>query len=123
MRVRSLGWEDPLEKEMATHSSIFAWIIPWTEEPGGLQPWGCRELDTTEQLENEEIHFNMSFTDFETYQKIGNSYVPSALDVDNTCLDIDSVQCWAPRESRKRDRTPSQPRAVSVRCSSSDRWL
>ena len=35
--VRSLGWEDPLEKEMATHSRIFAEIIPWTEEPGGLQ--------------------------------------------------------------------------------------
>ena len=36
-RVRSLGREDPLEKEMATHSSILAWRIPWTEEPGGLQ--------------------------------------------------------------------------------------
>ena len=36
-KVRSLGWEDPLEKEMATHSSILAWRIPWTEEPGGLQ--------------------------------------------------------------------------------------
>ena len=36
-RVRSLGWEDPLEEEMATHSSILAWRIPWTEEPGGLQ--------------------------------------------------------------------------------------
>ena len=35
--VRSLGWEDPLEKEMATHSGILAWIIPWTEEHGGLQ--------------------------------------------------------------------------------------
>ena len=35
--VRSLGWEDPLEKEMATHSSVLAWEIPWTEEPGGLQ--------------------------------------------------------------------------------------
>ena len=35
--VRSLGWEDPLEKEMATHSSILAWRIPWTGEPGGLQ--------------------------------------------------------------------------------------
>ena len=34
--VRSLGWEDPLEKEMATHSSIHAWEIPWTKEPGGL---------------------------------------------------------------------------------------
>ena len=34
--VKSLGWEDPLEKDMATHSSILAWKIPWTEEPGGL---------------------------------------------------------------------------------------
>ena len=36
-RVRSLGWEDPLEKEMAAHSSVPAWRIPWAEEPGGLQ--------------------------------------------------------------------------------------
>ena len=36
-QVQSLGWEDSLEKEMATHSSILAWEIPWTEEPGGLQ--------------------------------------------------------------------------------------
>ena len=36
-RVRSLGWEDPLQEEMATHSSILAWKIPWTEKPGGLQ--------------------------------------------------------------------------------------
>ena len=38
--ARSLGQEDPLEKEMGTHSSIFAWRIPWTEEPGGLQSIG-----------------------------------------------------------------------------------
>ena len=38
--VQSLGQEDPLEREMATHSSILAWRIPWTEEPGGLQPMG-----------------------------------------------------------------------------------
>ena len=43
-RVRSLGWEDPLEKEMATHSSILAWIIPWTEEPGGLQSTGSQRV-------------------------------------------------------------------------------
>ena len=36
-QVPSLGWEDPLEKEMATHSSILAWRLPWTEEPGGVQ--------------------------------------------------------------------------------------
>ena len=40
MQVQSLGWEDPLEKELATHSIIPAWKIPWTEEPGGLQSIG-----------------------------------------------------------------------------------
>ena len=45
--VRSLGQEDPLEKEMAIHSSILAWKIPWTEEPGRLQPMESQELDTT----------------------------------------------------------------------------
>ena len=40
----SLGWEDPLEKEMATHSSILAWRIPWTEEPGGLQSTGSQRV-------------------------------------------------------------------------------
>ena len=47
-RVRSLGWEDPLEKEMATHCSILAWKIPWTEELGGYSPWGRKESDMTE---------------------------------------------------------------------------
>ena len=42
--VRSLGWEDPLEKEMATHSSILAWRIPYTEEPGTLQCMGSQSL-------------------------------------------------------------------------------
>ena len=41
-RVRSLGWEDPLEKGMATHSAILAWKTPWTEEPGGLQSMGLQ---------------------------------------------------------------------------------
>ena len=45
--VQFLGWEDPLEKEMATHSSILAWRIPWTEEPGRLESVGSKELDTT----------------------------------------------------------------------------
>ena len=48
--VQSLGQEDPLEKEMATHSSILAWRIPWTEELVGLQSMGHKESDTTEQL-------------------------------------------------------------------------
>ena len=50
--VRSLGWEDPLEKGKATHSSVLAWRIPWTV----YSPWGCRELDTTEWL-SLSLHF------------------------------------------------------------------
>ena len=42
--VQSLGWEDPLEKEMATHSSILAWKTPWTEEPGRLQSMGLQRV-------------------------------------------------------------------------------
>ena len=44
--VRSLGWEDPLEEEMATHSSILAWEIPWAEEPGWLQAMGSQKSQT-----------------------------------------------------------------------------
>ena len=43
-RVQSLGQEDALEKRMATHSSVLAWRIPWTEEPGGLQPMGLQRV-------------------------------------------------------------------------------
>ena len=48
--VRSLGQEDPLEKELATHSSILAWRIPWVEEPGGLQSMGSQTVGMIEQL-------------------------------------------------------------------------
>ena len=47
--VRSLGGEDPLEKEMATHSSVLAWRIPWTEDLGDYSLWGPKELSTTER--------------------------------------------------------------------------
>ena len=52
--VQSPGWEDPLEKGMATHSSNLAWKIPWMEEPGRYSPWGRKELDMTERL---HFHF------------------------------------------------------------------
>ena len=45
MQVQSLGWEDPLEKEMATHSKILAWKTPWAEEPGRLQSMGLRRIE------------------------------------------------------------------------------
>ena len=55
-QVQSLGQEDLLEKEMATHSNILAWKILWTEEPGRLySPWGCKESDTTERLHYDPI--------------------------------------------------------------------
>ena len=61
-RVLSLGQEDPLEKGMATHSSILAWRIPWSEEPGGLHSqWGHKESDTAERL-NTCTHFDVQTT-------------------------------------------------------------
>ena len=54
--VRSLGWEDPLEKGMAARSRILAWRIPWTVKLSGLQSMGHQELDTTEGLNTSHIH-------------------------------------------------------------------
>ena len=56
MQVWSLGREDALEEEMATHSSILAWKIPWIEEPGRLQSWGCKEPDMTEVIYHTRRH-------------------------------------------------------------------
>ena len=53
--VQSLDQEDPLEKRIATHSSILAWEIPWTEEPGGLQSMGSQESDTTEYVAHTQL--------------------------------------------------------------------
>ena len=52
--VRSLGQEDPLEKEMATHSSILTWEIPWTEEPGGLQSMGSQRVGHDLETEHKQ---------------------------------------------------------------------
>ena len=61
--VLSLGQEDPLEKEVATHSSILAWRIPWTEEPGGLQSMRSQESDTSEQLNTFTLSYIMYIYD------------------------------------------------------------
>ena len=63
-QVQSLGWENPLEKEMATHSSILAWKIPRLEEPWGLQCMGSQKLDTTEWL-NSRRNFISYFSQLE----------------------------------------------------------
>ena len=71
--IQSLGWEDPLQKGMATHSSILAWRIPWTEEPGRLHsPWGHKESDTTEQL----IHTH-TYTHTHTHTHTHRAYTAS----------------------------------------------
>ena len=54
-RVPVLGREDPLEKETTTHSSIFAWRIPWTEDPGRIQSMGSQDLDTTKYLNHHPL--------------------------------------------------------------------
>ena len=54
--VQSLGQKDPLEKEMATHSSILAWKMLWTEDPGGLESMGSQKSNTTEQLSMQTHH-------------------------------------------------------------------
>ena len=61
--VRSLGQEDPLKKEMATHSSILAWKIPWTWSLVGYSPWGHKESDSTETLTPSKIN-DMVFLKF-----------------------------------------------------------
>ena len=54
-QFQSLGWEDPLEEGIATHSSILAWRIPWTKEPDRVQSRGHKELDMTERLSRSEF--------------------------------------------------------------------
>ena len=61
--VRPLGWEDPLEKDMATRSRMLACKIPWTEEPGGCSPWGRQESDLTGRLESTRTPTTMKLTE------------------------------------------------------------
>ena len=63
----------PLEKEMATHSSILAWKIPWTKEPGGVQPMGCKELDTTNRLNDDNENNNANNYKHNIAQKISKT--------------------------------------------------
>ena len=75
-RVRSLGWEDPLEKEMAAHCSILAWRMPWTEEPGELQSAGLQrvgpDLVTSPHLTKGIIGFPHSSVGKETACNLGD---------------------------------------------------
>ena len=70
-QVQSLGGEDPLEKEMATHSSILGWKIPWAEEPGWLQSMGCKESDTTERLNHHHHTHRHGLSSWDYYSVAG----------------------------------------------------
>ena len=72
IQIRSLGQEDPLVERMATQSSILAWRIPGTEEPGGLQSMGLQRSDTTEQLTLS--HFSMEINLTISKKKLPNAY-------------------------------------------------
>ena len=67
--VRSLGQEDALEEGMATHSSILAWRIPWTEESGELQLWGHKELDTTEYIIPTPLPQRLKISNLELFKR------------------------------------------------------
>ena len=73
--VWSLDWEDPLEKGMATYSSILDWRIPWTEEPGdrkAYSPWGHKESDTPEKL---ALHFHIIYVHIQMWEaRVFHSY-------------------------------------------------
>ena len=80
MQVPSLGQEDPLEKEMAAHSSILAWKIPWTEEPVGLYiPGGFKELDMTELLSRALGDYSLTELTRHIYVNVQQSHVPDQL--------------------------------------------
>ena len=66
-----------MDKGMATHSSILAWRIPWTEEPGGIQTMGHKEVDTTEQLTHTHTHTHTHTTFIEYYKDIYYNYKDS----------------------------------------------
>ena len=85
--VRSLGREDPLEEEMATHSSVLAWRIPCTEEPGGLQSMGSKKkLDTTEHTANTHTHTQMPLTVSPTWTVFSLSHTLDVCAALNYCL-------------------------------------
>ena len=81
--VQSLGWEDPLEEGMATHSSVLAWRIPWTEEPGRLQSSGlqrvrhdCRDLaDMLNLFRNFQIVFQSSSIILHSYGRMSDQFL------------------------------------------------
>ena len=95
IQIWSLGWDYPLEEGIATHSSILAWRIPWTEEPGELySPWGCRELDTTEATQY-ACHGYSPWSWEVTFPLLLNCFSVCFLSHENSCQTENSYeQMW-----------------------------
>ena len=89
--VQFLGWEDALEKEMATHSNTLPWKIPWTEslvgssEPGSSSPWGHKESDTTEWL---HFHFQVGHS-FSSKEQASFNFIAAV----TICSDLGGQKC------------------------------
>ena len=99
-QVQSLGQEDPLKKKMATHSSILAWEIPWTEEPGGLQSMGSPRVGHNSATEHTRILYSTTMT--KVQREIPCSWVPKASPW--------WIQCLSPSRSE----IPAQPAPTSL---------
>ena len=89
--VQSLGWEDLLEKEMATHSSILAWRVPWTEEPGGLQSMGLQRIG---HKWGTNFHFHFSRFAW-AFIWLSNSFRDLSLCTQWTWIWANSRRCWS----------------------------
>ena len=88
-RVRSLGWEDPLEKKMATHSDVLAWRIPWTEEPGELQSMGSKSVGqdyTTFTFHTKYIMQNARLDESQAGIKMAGKNIDNLIYADDTTL-------------------------------------
>ena len=97
--VRSLDQEGSLEEGMATHSSILAWRIPCTEEPVGYSPWGCEELDMTEQVSTSTTTILVSGSEYAAVGpnpvELGSEYNSSAAGIQLTSAQGMSASCDA----------------------------
>ena len=113
--VQSLGWEDPLEEEMVTHSSILAWKIPWTEEPGRLQTMGSQRFrhDWASSLPFPSlpfIHFQV------LWQKTGSSYYYYFYEKGLTSTYVYLILAWSPRNWMDILSHSASVRLVSLPC-------
>ena len=108
-RVSYLGQEDPLEKEIATYSSVLAWRIPWQRSLAGYSPWGCKASDTTEQLTLSFL-FLFSFSAWKVKSKLAKRRETQAEPSNLTELESQMEICrgqdnqnWQDRASRQRE--------------------